>query len=232
MLFGGLQLAFVAAAAFAVYGFVTVAKEAEHRRACTPECLIHPDYAGAEKLAPDFTLKDMKGRELKLSDYRGKVVLLNFWTKNCGPCLKEMPSLGELAHMVADRKDVAIITVSTDEGPVDVKDTLKSLLREEAPFPVLFDPGRRPRRERKVRDSPLPGDVAHRQARRHPRAVRRGARLGEPGNRGAHRSAARGDVLPDARGQEGGQGGGGSGAPLRAGERRVIRSEYRQSAAC
>jgi peroxiredoxin len=139
-LFTGLQLAFVLVAAVAVYSFVTVAKEAEHRRACTPECLVHPDYAGADRLAPDFSLKDMKGREAKLSDYRGKVVVLNFWTRNCGPCLKEMPSLAELTHMLADRKDVVVLAVSTDEGPADVADTLKSVLREEPPFRILFDP--------------------------------------------------------------------------------------------
>jgi peroxiredoxin len=139
-LFGGMQIVFVACAAFAVYCFVTVAKEAEHRRSCTPTCLIHPDYAGADRLAPDFALKDMKGRDVKLSDYRGRVVFLNFWTKNCGPCLKEMPSVAELAHMVADRKDVVVLAVSTDEGPSDVADVLKSILREEPPFPVLFDP--------------------------------------------------------------------------------------------
>jgi peroxiredoxin len=139
-LFGATQLAFVACAAFAVYGFVTVAKEAEHRRSCTPTCLIHPDYAGADRLAPDFTLTDTHGKNVKLSDYRGKVVFLNFWTKNCGPCLKEMPSVAELAHMVADRKDVAVLAVSTDDGPSDVLDVLKAILREEIPFPVLFDP--------------------------------------------------------------------------------------------
>jgi peroxiredoxin len=139
-LFTGLQLAFVLVAAVAVYSFVTVAKEAEHRRACTPECLIHPDYAGADRLAPDFSLKDMKGREAKLSDYRGKVVVLNFWTKNCGPCLKEMPSLVELTEILADRKDVVVLAISTDEGPADVADTLKSVLRAEPPFRILFDP--------------------------------------------------------------------------------------------
>jgi peroxiredoxin len=138
--FGATQIAFVACAAFAVYCFVSASKEAEHRRSCTPTCLIHPDYAGADKLAPDFTLKDSRGADVKLSSYRGRVVFLNFWTKNCGPCLKEMPSVAELAHMVADRKDVSILAVSTDEGPSDVADVLKSVLREEVPFPVLFDP--------------------------------------------------------------------------------------------
>ena len=141
-LFTGLQLAFVLVAAVTVYGFVTVAKEAEHRRACIPTCLIRPlaDYAGADRKAPEFALKDMKGHEVKLSDYRGKVVILNFWTKTCGPCLKEMPALSELTQILADRSDVVVLAVSTDEGPDDIRDTLKGILRTDPPFNILFDP--------------------------------------------------------------------------------------------
>jgi peroxiredoxin len=139
-LFGALQLAFVAAAAAAVYGFVTVAKEAERRRACTAECLTSPDYAGADRTAPDFALKDMNGREVKLSDYRGKVVLLNFWSKTCGFCLEEMPSLVELTEVLAPKTDVAVLTISIDDGPADIADTVKTVFHGPPPFPVLFDP--------------------------------------------------------------------------------------------
>jgi peroxiredoxin len=137
----GAQLAFVACAAFAVYSFVTVAREGERRRTCTAECLIKPDYAGAERKAPSFTLKDLKGQDVSLDSYRGKVVVLNFWTKSCGPCLEEMPSIAELTRILQPKTDVAVVTVSTDEGPADVLDTLKSILHEDVPpFTVLFDP--------------------------------------------------------------------------------------------
>lgn len=139
-LFAALQIAFVGVAAVAVYGFVSASKEAEHRRSCTAECLVHPDYAGADRKAPDFGLKDMSGKDVHLADYKGKVVVLNFWTKTCGPCMKEMPSIAELAHILAPKKDVAVVTISVDEGPDDVRDTLKTLLGETTPFPVLFDP--------------------------------------------------------------------------------------------
>ena len=49
------------------------------------------------KEAPDFTLQSMDGKEVKLSDYKGKKVYLKFWASWCGPCKKSMPELMELA---------------------------------------------------------------------------------------------------------------------------------------
>jgi len=138
-----LQLAFIAGAAVLVYSFVAVAREAETRRQCSAICTLHPNYAGADRRLPDFALKDMKGLEISSASLRGKVVVLNFWTKTCGPCLQEMPEIAELAKILRPKTDVALLTVSTDDGPADIADTLKSVLREEPPFPVLFDPDSR-----------------------------------------------------------------------------------------
>jgi peroxiredoxin len=132
--------AFVLLAAVLVYSFVTVAREGESRRECSALCLSRPNYAGAKLTAPDFRLKDMNGREIALSSYRGKVVVLNFWASWCGPCRQELPDLDELAHILAPQKDIAILTVSVDNGPNDVRDLLKTTLKEDPPFPVLFDP--------------------------------------------------------------------------------------------
>jgi thiol-disulfide isomerase/thioredoxin len=134
------QLAFVVLAALFAYGFVSVSKEAETRRVCSAPCFLHPDYLAAERRAPAFALKDMRGNAVSLESLRGKVVVLNFWTKTCGPCLEEMPELAELAKVVADRKDVVVLAVSVDEGPDDVKPTLQTVLRGDPPFQVLFDP--------------------------------------------------------------------------------------------
>src|SRR5262249_40151296 len=109
------HLAFVAGAAVLVYSFVNVAREGGARQPCRPMCIVHPDYAGADRRAPDFTLKGMKGETVSLSSYRGKVVILNFWTKTCGPCLEEMPELSELTKILKSRDDVAVLAVSTDE---------------------------------------------------------------------------------------------------------------------
>lgn len=134
------HLAFVAAAAIGVYSFVSVAKEGETRRRCTPTCLLRPTYAGYEKKAPSFTLKDIKGNDVSFDSFRGKVVVLNFWTKTCGPCMEEMPEIADLARILRERDDVALVTISTDETAADATNTLKAVLREDPPFQVLMDP--------------------------------------------------------------------------------------------
>jgi peroxiredoxin len=134
------QVAFVVVAALVVYGFVGVTKEGETRRVCSAPCFLHPDYMAADRRAPEFSLKDFNGKTVTLASLQGKVVILNFWTKTCGPCLEEMPELAELTKIVKDRPDVAVVTVSVDEGPDDVRPTLQTVLREAPPFQVLFDP--------------------------------------------------------------------------------------------
>lgn len=135
-----LHLLFVVAAAVGVYSFVSVAKEAETRRRCAPTCLLRPNYAGYERKAPSFTLKDSKGNNVSLESYRGKVVVLNFWTKTCGPCMEEMPEIADLARILKPMGDVAVVTVSTDETGEEANQVLKAVLKEEAPFPILMDP--------------------------------------------------------------------------------------------
>jgi cytochrome c biogenesis protein CcmG/thiol:disulfide interchange protein DsbE len=66
------------------------------------------------KPAPDFTLKDSSGATVKLSDYRGKVVLLNFWATWCGPCKIEIPWFMEFEKAYKDRK-FAVLGVSLDD---------------------------------------------------------------------------------------------------------------------
>ena len=135
------QLAFVVVAALFVYGFVAVTKEGETRRVCSAPCFLRPDYLAADRRAPDFSLKDMRGNTVSLDALRDKVVILNFWTKTCGPCLEEMPELAELTKILRDRSDVVVLAISVDDSPEDIKPTLQTVLREEPPFTVLVDPG-------------------------------------------------------------------------------------------
>jgi peroxiredoxin len=134
------QLVFVVIAAVAVYSFVSMARDAEHRRACTPLCAMTPTYAAENRLAPDFDLPTLDGKQVRLSDYRGKVVILNFWTKSCQPCLEEMPSLAELTELLKGHKDVAVLTVSTGADAKDVRNTVQSVLGKPPPFVVMVDP--------------------------------------------------------------------------------------------
>ena len=134
------QVAFVLAAAALVYGFVGVTREAELRRRCNAACLLHPNYMGADRKAPAFELRDLSGKTVTLKQYEGKVVVLNFWTKTCGPCLEEMPEIAELSKVLRDKPDVAVITISIDETAQEASGTLKSILKEDPPFITLMDP--------------------------------------------------------------------------------------------
>ncbi|HEX7670159.1 MAG TPA: TlpA disulfide reductase family protein [Polyangiaceae bacterium] len=134
------QAAFVLIAALAVYSFVTAARDGERRRVCGPLCHLRPNYAARNRTAPDFDLPGLKNAKVRLSSYRGKTVILNFWTKNCRPCLEEMPSLADLASSLKDDPSVAVVTVSTDETVDDVRSTLRSVLGNEAPFETAVDP--------------------------------------------------------------------------------------------
>lgn len=66
------------------------------------------------KQAPNFSLKDANGTPVRLSDYRGKVVLLNFWATWCGPCKLEIPWFMDFEQRYKDR-GFAVLGVSMDE---------------------------------------------------------------------------------------------------------------------
>lgn len=134
------QIGFVVFAAVGVYGFVAAARDGESRRACSALCALRPNYAARNRLAPDFDLPKVGGGKVRLSAYRGKTVILNFWTKTCRPCLEEMPSLAKLGQALKDHPDVVLITVSTDDTLEDARDTMKSVLGTDAPFIIGLDP--------------------------------------------------------------------------------------------
>jgi len=70
--------------------------------------------------APLFAARDLEGRDISIGDFRGKVVLINFWATWCGPCRAEIPDLIKLQEKYRDR--LQIIGISQDEvGPSEVK---------------------------------------------------------------------------------------------------------------
>jgi thiol-disulfide isomerase/thioredoxin len=65
--------------------------------------------------APDFTMSDLKGNTVKLSDLKGKVVILDFWATWCGPCIQSFPAMQQVANKYKDNPNVKILFVNTYE---------------------------------------------------------------------------------------------------------------------
>jgi peroxiredoxin len=72
-------------------------------------------------VAPDFSIKTLDGNPLKLSDYRGKLVLLDFWATWCGACVAELPNIKEANDHFAKTGQVQFISLSMDDGPFEPK---------------------------------------------------------------------------------------------------------------
>ncbi len=85
--------------------------------------------------APDFTLKDLQGTNLTLSHYRGKVVLLNFWSTTCPPCVAEIPSLVALYHELRGQ-GLVVLGVALDPAERPVRE-LAAKLRID--YPLVLD---------------------------------------------------------------------------------------------
>ena len=89
-------------------------------------------------LAPNFTVYDLNEDPVKLSDYRGKPVVLNFWSSRCGPCQMEMPDFQKAYNEFGE--DVHFLMVNVTDGAWDTVDSASSFITENSyTFPVLYD---------------------------------------------------------------------------------------------
>lgn len=86
-------------------------------------------------VAPDFTLRSQDGKNLKLSEYRGQVVLINFWATWCAPCRQELPLLNRL-HEQYGKAGFTLLGVNVDDQPQAALDMARQL---KLGFPVLLD---------------------------------------------------------------------------------------------
>ncbi|MEI2664791.1 redoxin domain-containing protein [Rossellomorea sp. LJF3] len=89
--------------------------------------------------APDFALTTLDGEEVKLSDYKGKKVILNFWATWCPPCKAEMPHMEQYYEKNAKKENVEILAVnltSQDDGEKAVQQFVDGY---ELTFPILMD---------------------------------------------------------------------------------------------
>ncbi len=89
---------------------------------------IHP-------IAPEFILQDINGKQHALSDYKGRVLVVNFWASWCQPCRAEMPSIQRAAIWLA-KHNIALIGIGVGETR---KSTLKFLQDTPVHFPLLLD---------------------------------------------------------------------------------------------
>jgi peroxiredoxin len=98
---------------------------------------LAPVFAATEqdKAAPDFTLKSLKGSNLKLSEFRGDVVMINFWATWCGPCRQEMPILNDLYLKYRDQ-GFTLLGVNVEKNQSKAAKMIRDL---RVVFPVLFD---------------------------------------------------------------------------------------------
>lgn len=107
----------------------------------TPQDSDAPTETEPSKVeAPDFTVENADGEEVKLSDYVGKPIVLNFWASWCSPCKSEMPEFNEAWEELDG--EVQFLMVNMTDGARETVDTAKEYVEGQGfSFPVFFDTG-------------------------------------------------------------------------------------------
>ena len=96
------------------------------------------DASDTNGLAPDFTVLDMAGNSVKLSDYFGKPIIINFWATWCGPCKSELPAFNNMYEKYKD--EVHFLFVNLTDGSRETVEGVTQFMEEEGyTFPVYFD---------------------------------------------------------------------------------------------
>lgn len=95
-----------------------------------------PEQIDDEIAAPDFELENLDGERVKLSDYRGKIVFLNFWATWCKYCRVEMPDFNETNKEFENEGDAIILTVNVKEEKEKVENYIN---KNNISLPVLLD---------------------------------------------------------------------------------------------
>jgi len=103
---------------------------------CISTLFAQPAFAvKVNSPAPDFTLKDLNGRKVTLTELRGKAVILNFWSTTCAPCVAEMPGLNTLYRELKGH-GLVVIGVSLDGSAQPVRELAGNL---QLDYPLVLD---------------------------------------------------------------------------------------------
>ncbi|MGG0662714.1 TlpA disulfide reductase family protein [Viridibacillus arvi] len=127
----------------AVTNFVKT-KVAEEQKVDTRATIVE-DTLGVKsglaigELAPDFELETLDGKKVKLSDFRGKKVILNFWATWCPPCKAEIPHMQKYYEKFAKEDNFEIVAMNLTSQQEKVKYVKKFVKTYEMTFPVLLD---------------------------------------------------------------------------------------------
>lgn len=135
-LFGGI------AGALLLYNYlgdnVSLDSIATNEQATDSESSGDTSSSSNSNLAPDFTVTDINGNKVSLSDFVGKPVVLNFWASWCSPCKSEMPDFDEAYDKY--KKDIHFLMVNLTDGYQETVESASSFIEEQGySFPVYYD---------------------------------------------------------------------------------------------
>lgn len=147
LILAAVALIVLLAGAYWLYGTVRTQEETVQIATAAPretmEEAVPPGEPEAETTAPpitapDFTVFDLDGNPVSLSDFFGKPIVLNFWASWCGPCKMELPDFQEVYNEVGS--DVQFLIVNMTDGSWETVETASAYLKEQGyTFPAYYD---------------------------------------------------------------------------------------------
>lgn len=133
-----LALVLVMGGAYVLYGRLSAGVDTGALAAQETEEAGQADETEEQPLAPDFTVYDAEGNAVRLSDYAGKPVVLNFWASWCGPCKSEMPDFDAAYQELGE--NVQFLMINMTDGSRETVDTASAYVAEQGfTFPVFYD---------------------------------------------------------------------------------------------
>ena len=133
-----LALVLVMGGAYVLYGRLSAGVDTGALAAQETEEAGQADETEEQPLAPDFTVYDAEGNAVRLSDYAGKPVVLNFWASGGGPCTSEMPDFDAASQELG--AEVQFLMINMTDGSRETVDTASAYVAEQGfTFPVFYD---------------------------------------------------------------------------------------------